>query len=195
MKRLILVGLVCLALVSAGCASAGRNTGAGTFLGGALGAGTGAIVGHQVGDTGAGAAIGAGVGALTGLLIGNALDRSEQEADYRAARTEAALYEVRAAQSGLSILDVIRMSQAGVSDEVIMAKIDRSGTVYDLTTAEIIDLKSSAVSDRVIAHMLRSGYPAEPPREIGAAYGEEQAGGVCAPIAYPEITLSGAYCR
>ena len=183
MKRLILVGLVCLALVSAGCASAGRNTGAGTFLGGALGAGTGAIVGHQVGDTGAGAA------------IGNALDRSEQEADYRAARTEATLYEVRAAQSGLSILDVIRMSQAGVSDEVIMAKIDRSGTVYDLTTAEIIALKSSAVSDRVIAHMLRSGYPAEPPREIGAAYGEEQAGGVYAPIAYPEITLSGAYCR
>jgi len=195
MKRWIFVGLTCLAVFSAGCASAGRNTGAGTLLGGLLGAGTGAVVGHQLGDTEAGALVGAGVGALSGMMIGNALDRSEQEAEYRAARSEAALHEIRVSRGALSILDVIRMSQAGVSDEVIQAKIDRSGAVYDLSTEEIIDLKSSSVSDRVIAHMLRTDYSAEPPARTDAYRWEQAPAGRYNAVVYPAITLGGSYCR
>lgn len=153
MRRLPVAWLAVATLFAAGCTSAGRNTRSGTLLGAAIGAGTGAIVGHQSGHRGAGAAIGAGIGALTGGLVGNAIDRSEQENAYR---TERALREVRAesAPARLSILDVIRMSQAGLSDGVIIAKIDQSRAAFDLTTQDVIDLKRSGVSDGVIQHML-----------------------------------------
>jgi hypothetical protein len=135
------------------------------LLGSVLGAGAGAIAGYESGHTGRGAAIGAGIGALAGGLIGNSADAAEAVAEERAEKTEArverALYEVGPANPPLSILDIIRMSQAGLSDEVIVAKIDQTGSYYRLTASEIIDLKRSSVSDRVIAFMLRS-----PPVEV-----------------------------
>lgn len=158
--RRLLAGLLALAaLTAAGCTTAGRNTRSGTLLGAAIGAGTGAIVGHQSGHRGAGAAIGAGIGALSGALVGNAVDRSERES---AARTERALHEIRPrnAPTHLSILDVIRMSQAGLGDRVINAKIDQSGASFDLSTQDVIDLKRSGVSDDVIRHMLARPHPA-----------------------------------
>jgi hypothetical protein len=154
MKRyLIVLALVVLVPFAAGCATAGPNARSGGLLGAAIGAGTGAIVGHQLGHRGPGAVIGAGVGALTGSLIGNALDRSEAE---NAARTERALREVRSTRqrSSMSVLEVVRMSQAGLSDGVIIAKIDQSGARFDLSSQDIIDLKKSGVSDGVLQHML-----------------------------------------
>ena len=159
MRSILSLALAAAVFLPIGCATSGRNTDAGTLLGAAIGAGTGAIIGHQTGHRGAGAAIGAGIGALTGGLIGNSIDRSEQETDRRIARAEAraerALYEVEA-NDRLSLLDVIRMSQAGIRDDIIVAKIDQSGASFDLSTQDIIDLKRSSVSERVIEHMLRT---------------------------------------
>jgi len=160
MSRQFTISLLLLAVLSsAGCASMGRNAKSGALLGTALGAGAGAIIGHQSGDRGAGAAIGAGFGALAGGVIGSAFDRSEEVADDRARETEArverALHEAGRNGGRLSVLDVIRMSQAGISDDLIMAKMDQTGSYYDLSASEIIDLTRSSVSERVIAYMLR----------------------------------------
>jgi len=164
-RHLIVVLLLLAAIPFAGCTSTGSRAASGALLGSAIGAGAGAIVGHQTGDAGPGAAIGAGLGALTGGLIGGALDQVDEEARSRAddtdVRVETALHEVRTREARLSILDVIRMSQAGISDDLIIAKMDQSGSYYDLSAAEIIDLRRSSVSERVISHMLRS-----PPREV-----------------------------
>ena len=154
MKKLMFIAILAVAPLTAGCTTSGRNTGAGVLLGTALGAGAGAIIGNQTGNAVDGAFIGAGLGGLTGGLIGNGLDRAEEEAAIGDAQLEAALYDVQASQGQLSILDVIRMSQARVSDGIIIAKIDQSGSTFDLSASDIIDLKRSSVSDSVIEKML-----------------------------------------
>ena len=159
MKKLLVLLLVLSFGLVGGCATAGRNTGPGILLGGILGGGAGAIIGHQTGNAEEGALIGAGLGALTGGLFGNALDRTEQEMAYREAETAAAVEELRYVQGQLSILDVIRMSQAGVSDSLIVAKIDQSYSYFGLSAEEIIDLRLSGVSDPVIEHILWRGSP------------------------------------
>lgn len=159
MKNITLIALLAIAPLAAGCTTSGRNTGAGVLLGSALGAGAGAIIGNQTGNAVDGAFIGAGLGGLTGGLIGNGLDRAEQEAAIGDAQVEAALHEVQVSRGRLSILDVIRMSQAGVGDGLIIAKIDQSGSSFDLSASDIIDLKRSSVSDAVIQKMLQRSAP------------------------------------
>jgi Glycine zipper len=156
MKKLTVLFLAFGLALAAGCTTAGRNTGPGVLLGSALGAGAGAIIGHQTGNAESGALIGAGVGGLTGGLIGNAMDRTEQDAAAQDAAIAASVEDLRMGPERLSILDVIRLSQSGVSDQVIIAKIDQSGATYRLSTSEILDLRRSHVSDPVIAHMLRT---------------------------------------
>ena len=162
MKKFATWGLMLVLVLAVGCASAGRNTGPGVLLGSAIGAGAGAIIGHQTGNAGQGALIGAGLGGLTGGLIGNALDRVEEEAAVHDAQNAAAIQELRYVQGQLSILDVIRMSQAGVSDSIIVAKIDQSHSYFDLSAEEIIDLRMSGVSDTVIEHILWRGGEVHP---------------------------------
>ncbi len=154
MKYLTLFALVALLPLAVGCATPGDKTAIGTLLGAALGAGTGAIVGNQTGSAGTGVAIGAGVGALAGAMVGNALDGVDEDIEESEARTEARMQEMEA-QPPLSILEVIRMSQAGLSDNLIIAKIDESGARYNLSAQDMIDLRRSGVSERVIEHMLR----------------------------------------
>lgn len=50
--------------------------------------------------------------------------------------------------------DVVKLTQAELSDEVIINHIDAQEVVFDLTTDDIIRLKKEGVSDRVIAHMI-----------------------------------------
>ena len=54
----------------------------------------------------------------------------------------------------LTVDDVIRLSQAGVGDDVILKQIQRKGQHLDLTTNDILRLKSAGVSGRVISAML-----------------------------------------
>ena len=66
----------------------------------------------------------------------------------------------------LSQADVIKMSKAGIPDNVIISKINNSGTVFDLEVAEMVALKKAGVSDKIIEAMVNTemsaGRPAAP---------------------------------
>jgi hypothetical protein len=56
----------------------------------------------------------------------------------------------------LGVADVKALAKAGLSEEVILSHIRNSQAVYRLTTAEIIDLKESGVSEKVIDFMINT---------------------------------------
>jgi hypothetical protein len=56
--------------------------------------------------------------------------------------------------------DVLKLKQAGLSDEFILNKIRTDNVAYGLTTPEIVELRSSGISETVIEAMMRSGQPA-----------------------------------
>ena len=52
--------------------------------------------------------------------------------------------------------DVVELSQAEVSDDVILRQIEASGTTFDLSSDDILKLKEAGVSDRTIQAMLQT---------------------------------------
>jgi len=120
----------------------------GTVVGGALGAVTGAIIGGK-GDRGEGALIGAGVGALTGNLVGQSRDKADA---YRAARESAAVSNAnrQAASRAITNFDLIRLTQAGLDENVIINTMRTRGIRLDLSPDGLIALKENGVSDRVL---------------------------------------------
>ena len=69
----------------------------------------------------------------------------------------------------LTIRDVIELTKAGVSEEVLLALIDVDGGVYASDTETLKALKAAGVSERVMVALVRSGRerqlpePAAPP--------------------------------
>ena len=59
--------------------------------------------------------------------------------------------------AAITIDEVIKLSEAGASDSVIMSKIDDDGTVFHPTVDDILLLKEKGVSDVVITYMMNSG--------------------------------------
>ena len=55
--------------------------------------------------------------------------------------------------------DILKLKQAGFSDEFLLNKIRTDDVSYHLTTADILELKSAGLSETVLAAMLRSGRP------------------------------------
>lgn len=164
MKRHVSIGVMVIALILAGCeAPEGRqdHTATGALTGAAIGAGTGAIIGGR--HAGEGALIGGGIGAVAGGLVGHEMDSVARE---RVERESPQTLQRFDQGQPLGLADVKALSRAGVSDEVIMSQIRNSRVVYRLSTAEIIDLKDSGVSQRVIDFMVNtpSLYPPPPPR-------------------------------
>lgn len=125
-----------------------NDTAEGTVVGGAFGAITGAILGGKK-DRGAGALIGAGVGALTGNLLGRSKDRADAR---RAATGQAVVANAnrQAAVQAVTNRDLIRMTQAGVGEDVIISTLRGRGARLDLSPEGIISLKENGVSDRVL---------------------------------------------
>lgn len=73
---------------------------------------------------------------------------------------------------------VIDMSRAGLSAEIIRAKILRSDTNFDVTARALIELKESGVPDDIIALMLEradAALPGTPPRQPAEAEYSENA--------------------
>ena len=151
-----------------GISSAGCETKAQT--GALVGAGGGALVGGAIGSlshsrAGAGAAIGAGVGALGGYLIGNEADKKDQKARDAAARDSARTSNYNgyqsapppksgtATQGGVTRDAVIQWTKNGIKDEVIIDRIERSGTAFRLTAADENALRDANVSDDVLRAM------------------------------------------
>jgi hypothetical protein len=148
--RVSLVVTVGLAL--AGCMSPYGQpdyTASGTLAGAA----TGALIGSTTGHHGEGALVGGVVGAVAGGLVGHAIDQ-EHAAQLRT-QAPKTLERVEQGQP-LMVADVKALAKAGVSDDVIISQIRNSHTVYRLSTAEIVDLKSSGVNEKVIDFMINT---------------------------------------
>jgi hypothetical protein len=141
-----------------------NDTASGTFVGGALGAITGAAVSGRK-DRGAGALIGAGVGAVTGNLLG----RSKDAADDRRAAVGAAnvgQLNQQAAAAAVTNYDLLEMTRAGLSEDVIIGTMRSRGARIDLSPQSLIALKQQGVSDRVVMaaqDMTRGGYATPAP--------------------------------
>ena len=136
----------CLALGVIGCES---KTGTGVLAGGALGAGTGAIIGG-----GKGALIGGAVGVIAGGLVGAALDEQDRKVmQQRSPRT----VERMDRGEPLTVNDIIKLHEGGVSDDTIMQYISDTRTSYNLSQAQIRRLQNAGVSQRVINYMLETG--------------------------------------
>lgn len=170
--RYLTVGALSAAMVllplTVGCES---NAGTGTAIGAGAGAGTGALIGSAVAGRGArteGALIGAGIGAVAGGLAGHAIgkneDRKQAERDRRARQDR--MYADRPApppaaatpagaqpMQALTTADVIRWTQTGVQEVVIIDRIERSGTRFNLTPADERQLRDAGVSENVIRAM------------------------------------------
>jgi hypothetical protein len=167
MKR-IAIGLAVLTtgLLLFGCETPEGQpdrTAGGALAGGAIGAGSGAIIGSASGHAGEGALIGGAIGAVTGGLIGHSMDQAQRETLQQ--QSPQTLQRVEQGQP-LGLADIKALAKAGVSDEVIISQIRNSGTVYHLSTAEIIDLKNSGVSEQVIDFMINTpnaNYSSAPP--------------------------------
>ena len=143
------------AVVLTGCVNPNgtqNNTGSGALIGGALGAITGAAIGGPR-HGGEGALIGAAAGLIAGGAVGNSMDQ-HQQAELRA---QAPQTYVRVVQGQpLSTADVKAMARAGVSDDVIISQIQGSHTIFHLSSADIIDLHNSGVSDKVVNFMINT---------------------------------------
>lgn len=139
-----------LLLTAYGCKSP-YHADQGALFGGLTGAGVGAVVGSAVGDPLAGAAIGAGVGTVTGAAVGTSLDEIE-------ARNRAQIAQQMGSQiqpGAVSMADVVNMTHAGVSEQLIVTHIQHNGLATTLSTGDIITLKQQGVSDGVIQAMQR----------------------------------------
>jgi surface antigen len=173
MKQIKHAGILWVPLLLASGCSTMSGTDTGLAAGGLAGAGAGAAIGAQSGHPLAGALIGGIAGAATGGIIGHEVDESERRK----------AVEVAYARAQLGITEVAQMARANVADEVIIAQIRSSGSVYRLSSTDTVWLKQNGVSDRVIEEMLASAtryprpyyYYAEPvyydPPPIGVGVG------------------------
>jgi len=128
------------------------NTAGGALIGGAVGAITGAAIGGSR-HGGEGALIGAASGVIAGGLIGHSMDQQQQAR----LRQQAPQTYTRVEQGQpLSVADVKALALARVSDDVIISQIRNSRTVYRLSSADIIDLHNSGVSDKVVDYMINT---------------------------------------
>ena len=160
LKALLAVATVVVGLASAQPASAQpyyyqpapdyyhNDTASGTFLGGAMGAITGAIIGgkHHAGQD---ALIGAGVGAVTGNLLGRSKDANDER---RAAQGAAAVGQMNQQAVAMAVTDndLVQMTRAGISEDVIISTMRSRGTRIDLSPQSLIALRQQGVSDRVV---------------------------------------------
>jgi hypothetical protein len=125
-----------------------NDTASGTFLGGAMGAITGAIIGgkHHAGQD---ALIGAGVGAVTGNLLGRSKDANDER---RAAQGAAAVGQMNQQAVAMAVTDndLVQMTRAGISEDVIISTMRSRGTRIDLSPQSLIALRQQGVTDRVV---------------------------------------------
>lgn len=141
-----IASIILSAFTLTACAS---NTGTGVIAGGILGATAGIAA-----NSGKGALIGSAAGIIAGGLIGAALDQQERKVMERSSpRT----IDRMDRGDPLTINDVIRLSQSGVSDDTILDYMTDTESTYHLSKAQVRRLQDAGVSQRVIDTMADSG--------------------------------------
>lgn len=168
--RLLILPALLPLFPALGCGT--TNTERGLSGGAGVGAVLGALAGgprHALG----GALIGAGAGAAVGGLAGAAADNSERKTAARVAAARA-----------LQLQDVVKMTQSGLSEDLVIGQIRSSGSVFALRTDDILYLKNNGVGEPVIRYMQATGtrmvpvygavqpvYVVEPPPPVGFGVG------------------------
>lgn len=130
------------------CTSCATNTGTGAIAGGALGAGIGGLAGG-----GKGALIGGAAGVVAGGLVGAALDEQDRRV---MERNSPRTVDRMDRGEPLTINDVIKLSQGGVSDDAIIRYMRNTGSSYTLSQAQIRRLQDAGVSQHVIDYMIET---------------------------------------
>ena len=75
----------------------------------------------------------------------------------------------------MTVDDVIRLSKAGLSDDVIIQQIRNQGQRFNLSTDQLVQLKSASVSERVIQVMI------DPTKDTSPSSVEKKAGSPAPP--------------
>jgi hypothetical protein len=55
--------------------------------------------------------------------------------------------------------DILKLKQAGLTDEFLLNKVRTENVPYQLTTPEIVELRTAGISENVLQAMMRSGQP------------------------------------
>jgi len=144
----ILYVLVVTSFLITGCES---KAGTGALVGTGVGMGAGALIS----PTPAGVLIGGAAGAVGGAIVGSALDEGD-----RSNMQQTSPQTMRRVDKGeqLSMTDIEKMSEAGISDDKIIGTIQSTGSVYHLSSSDIEELKDAGVSQKVIDYMLQTAY-------------------------------------
>lgn len=53
--------------------------------------------------------------------------------------------------------DVVNMVTSDIGDEVIIAQIDATGSRFELSVSDVVELKNAGVSEKVIEYMISTG--------------------------------------
>jgi len=72
------------------------------------------------------------------------------------------LAAVPAPADAVTIRDIIALSKAGLSDEILSAVIDADRTIFTLDAEQILELRRAGVSDDVLLKMVRTRREFEP---------------------------------
>jgi uncharacterized protein YcfJ len=150
------VVMIVVGLSQTGCETKAQT---GALVGGAGGAGVGAAAGSFSGNAGKGALIGGAIGAIGGYIVGNEMDKKDAREDRyerstRAGREERYADAPPAKSAGrVTKVEVIDWTKDGVKDEIIIDRIDQSGTTFRLTAADENELRDAGVSEDVVRAM------------------------------------------
>jgi hypothetical protein len=63
----------------------------------------------------------------------------------------------------LTLEEVVTLSKAGVAEDVIVTKIRKNGKAFDLSSAEMLELRKLGVGDTIIKFLLDPSQPYAPP--------------------------------
>jgi hypothetical protein len=158
----ILLAVVC------GCRSS-NYADRGALVGGLTGAGVGAAIGDASGNAGPGAVLGAAIGTLTGNVVGESID-----ADLARSRAEIEARMGRQMSGAVTTADVVSLTQAGLSEDVIATHIRANGVARPPSASDLIALRNQGVSDNVLKALQQApqpqaapiAYAVPPPREV-----------------------------
>ena len=153
--------ILAIGVISAGLLGCESKAGSGALIGGGTGALVGGVIGNNShGRTAEGALIGGAIGAIGGGLVGHGMDKNDEKAaerrDYERdydRRNGGAQPQWRESANGITKSEVITWTDQGVRDDIIIDRIDRSGTVFRLSAADQNDLRDHGVSESVIRAM------------------------------------------
>jgi osmotically inducible lipoprotein OsmB len=141
--KVLIIGLLCVSVTVCGCSNM-NNTEKDAALGAGAGAGMFALLTR-------GNPVAAVFGGLVGGLIGGSIGNSE---DHREARDKAVQAAVVAqARNQMSYEDIVQLSYKNTPPRMIIDQIYSSGSVFSLTTQDVIYLRERGVSDEVIGVM------------------------------------------